>query len=174
MKKLLSLILLLLTTLLVNAQVKCLGCYIEMLNKNANGMTWENDSLKFTFVPDSYFWEVNIENKTNTTAICDWDKTLFIVNKISSNIMFGTSTPLTMNQPKGTSSIGASSIIKSPQIAPIVDYHGEEDLRHIFHKSDVKREGGSMPIRLIFPIAFNGKSKEYIFEFRVFVPQKKE
>lgn len=151
------------------AQTKCAGCFIELQNANANGMVWQNDSLKVTFVPDEYFWKIKIENKKQPTATCDWDKTIFIVDKQSSNIVFGNTNRLTMNQPKGTSQIASNTIIEKSIIpARNID---SNNIYQVFRKRWIKKHGDTH-IKIIIPIAYNDIYKDYIFDFRVFVPTK--
>ena len=169
MKQLFFIILFLLSIFSAQAQTKCAGCFIELQNANANGMVWQNDSLKVTFVPDEYFWKIKIENKKQSTATCDWDKTIFIVDKQSSNIVFGNTNRLTMNQPKGTSQIASNTIIEKSIIpARNVD---SDNIYQVFRKRWIKKHGDTH-IKIIIPIAYNEIYKDYIFDFRVFVPTK--
>lgn len=169
MKRFLLLMTLLANVCFLTAQTKCAGCYIEMQNVNANGMVWENDSLIVTFSPDEYFWNIKIENKKQPTATCDWDKTIFIVDKQSSNIVFGNTNRLIMNQSKGTSQIASNTIIEKSIIpARNID---SNNIYQVFRKRWIKKHGDTH-IKIIIPISYNNIYKDYTFDFRVFVPTK--
>lgn len=171
MKSILSYLILFFTiALCTNAQTKYGGCCIEQIAPNSNDFVWENDSLKFTFVPSNYFWKVTIENKTDTKASCLWDETLFIRGKESSGIVFNNTIGLKKNDPKGESIIPAKSQI-TKSIYPLRRWDGE--VYPVFYKKDIKKQG-DLSIRLIFPISFEEYKQDYVFSFNVFICDKKK
>ena len=153
-----------------NAQVKESGCIIEQTTPGANDMIWENDSLKFSFVPTSYFWTVRIENKTSDKIICDWDNVLFIYDKTTSGIVFDDTIELKKNDPKGTSTIVPNTILRK-DIFPIESW-GEYGLSPVFLRQLIKKWGEDK-ISIIIPIQFGQNIQEYEFTFRVYIPEKK-
>lgn len=154
----------------IDAQVKESGCIIEQTTPGANDMIWENDSLKFSFVPTSYFWTVRIENKTSNKMICDWDKVLFIYDKTTSGIVFDDTIELKKNDPKGTSIIAPNTILRK-DIFPIESW-GEYGLSPVFLRQLIKKWGEDK-ISIVIPIQFGQNTKEYEFTFRVYIPEKK-
>lgn len=148
------------------SQEKESGCFIEQTTLGANGMIWENDSIKFKVSPSNYFWNVSIENKTNSTAICDWDNTLFICNKKSSGIIFNNTIGLQKNSPKGSENIASGTII-TKKIFPVENWKGE-DIYPVFKKKYIKKEG-DMIIRLIFPVSYGEKKETYELSFRIYL-----
>jgi hypothetical protein len=125
-------------------------------------MTWENDSLMFSFNPSDYFWKVNVENKTGNKAFIQWDNALFIRNKKSSKVVFDSTIRFKMNDPLGESTIASKSEI-GKSIYP-VDLWWETEPYPVFKKKNIKKEG-DMVVRILIPVSFDGKIKDYEFNF---------
>lgn len=164
MKKIILLILISMFYTLINAQNKYSGCNIEQLTKGANGMMWENDSLKFTFIPTDYFWKITIENKTRYKASIDWDEVMFIRNKKSSKIIFDNTIRLKMNDPLGETLIASKSEILK-EIFP-VDLWWETGPYPVFKKKSLRKEG-NMNVRIIIPVSIENKKNDYEFSFLI-------
>ena len=172
MKNLFLLFAILSFCLTVKAQeYKYSGCIIEQTTPNSNGMVWENDSLKFTFTPTDMFWKIKIENKTKEKAICDWDNTMFIRNKKSSGIIFDNTIRIKKDEPKGTSVIASETEILK-EIFPLENWW-DTGAYPVFKKKSIAKEG-DMIVRLIFPISFGEKAKDYEFSFNISVITKKQ
>jgi hypothetical protein len=170
MKKISVLLFLLCACCIVNAQeYKYAGCLIEQTTPNANGMVWENDSLKFTFSPTDFFWNVKIENKTSEKVVCDWDNTLFIRNKKSSGIVFDNTIRIKKDEPKGTSIIAPGTEI-SKEIFPLENW--DMGVYSVFKKKSIAKEG-DMIVRLIFSMYQGEQAKDYEFSFNISVATKK-
>lgn len=151
-------------------EYKYAGCIIEQTTPNSNGMVWEDDSVKFTFTPTDMFWKIKIENKTNEKIICDWDNTLFIRNKKSSGIVFDNTIRINKDEPKGTSAIASETELLK-KIFPLENWWGT-GAYPVFKKKSIVKEG-DMVVRLIFPVIYGEKSKDYEFSFKISVIPKK-
>lgn len=172
MKKILLSIILACVFLTINAQQKSNGCCIEMVSPKSEGMIYENDTIKFKFDPTHLFWGITIENKTKVRMTCLWDKTVFIVDKKSSQIVFDDTRILDLNKPKGESILSPGTEL-SKSIFPLESVSKYEDKPYpVFRKSTIKNHGNTR-IRLIFPIMQNGAEREYEFEFIVSLCEKK-
>jgi hypothetical protein len=139
------------------------GCYISLINPYSSDMSWENDSIKFTFTPYTYWWNIEIENKTNNKITCLWDETLFIVKNRSSHIAFDNTLKLDIDKPKGESIIASRTDLRK-SILP-VEKAKYGTISDVFYRSDVKK--ADVPIRIIFPIKFEETIKNYEFVFNV-------
>lgn len=164
MKKIILFILISMFCTFTNAQNKYAGCSIEQLTNGANDMIWENDSLKFTFIPTDYFWKVTIENKTSFKASVNWDQVMFIRNKKSSKIIFDNTIRIKMNDPLEETPIASNSEILK-EIFP-VDLWWETGPYPVFKKKSLKKEG-DMNIRIIIPISFDNSKNDYEFSFLI-------
>lgn len=168
MKKL-ALILSIVSILGVSAQTKYAGCDIVMTTEGSSAMTWENDSIKFTFSPTDYFWKVEIENKTDGKALINWDEVVFIRNKKSSKIIFDNTSRIRMNDPLGETAIYSKSSIEK-EIFP-VDNWWETGPYPVFVKKSLNKEG-DMTVRIIFPVLFSDVKVDHEFTFLI-SPTKK-
>jgi len=155
-----------------NYPVKLSGCCITMIKPVTNQMSWENDSVKFTFKPTKTFWGVTIENKTNVKMSCIWDNALFVVNKQSSPLLFDNTLIINKSASKGESQIASKTEI-SKSIYPFESYvkDGRNYVSDLFFKAGIKYYGDTS-IRLIFPIKSGEKTREYEFEFKVSICSK--
>lgn len=152
----------LLLVLSAGAQNKVSGCYIRTAG-GANELAWENDSLKFDFLPLSYSWRVTIENKADVTAKCLWDEALFIVDKKSSPIVFETTLKLDLDKSKGETLIAPGTLIRK-DILPRENV-SDGTISIVFNKGAVKK--ADIPIKLILPVEIGGVKRDYVFDFIV-------
>lgn len=153
----------------VMAQWKTSGCIVEQTTPNADGLVWENDSIKFKFSPYTYSWGIRIENKSNISISVLWDEVLFVRAKRSSNIIFDDTIMLYIDKPKGESIIAGGTLITKSILPRDVVYNGS--ISPIFYKSTIKKEG-PMNIRLIFPVMVENQKRIYEFTFTVSLPKK--
>lgn len=171
MKNILLQFILLFACCVANAQeYKYAGCIIQQTTPNSDDMIWENDSIKFTFSPTDFFWNVKIENKTNEKITCDWDNTLFIRNKKSSGVVFDNTIRIKKEESKGKSIIASGTEI-SKRIFPVENWW-ESGAQPVFKKKSISKEG-DMTVRLMFPISYNDQPSDYEFSFNISVAHKK-
>lgn len=157
------------TTNKVMAQWKTSGCIVEQTTPNADGLVWENDSIKFKFSPYTYSWDVIIENKSNINISVLWDEVLFVIGKRSCNIIFEKTIVRNIDNPIGESFIAGGTLI-TKSILPR-DRVRDGVMSSVFEKSTVKKEG-PINIRLIFPVMIENQKRIYEFTFTVSIPKK--
>jgi hypothetical protein len=163
MKTFLVLLITLCSLSVYSQQSKVNGCYVSLIKPNSDELAWENDTLKFTFTPYTYYWNIKIENKINNKMTCLWDETLFIVKNRSSRIVFSNTLKIDVNKPKGEDILFPGTEIRK-SILPVekVQYG---TMNNIFYRSDVRK--ADVPIKLVFPIKIDETVRDYEFEFNV-------
>ena len=141
-------------------------CYIE--RENAELFNYEDNDIKFTIRPDSWSWNIQIENKTNQNMTILWDEALFVVNQQSAGFM------------SYSNHFNLLSYLISEEVIAQHSYIKKEctntTLRggFIVDNRIIKKTGEDYYIRLVFPIEVNGKLKKYEFKYRVYLINAKK
>lgn len=169
MKKAL-LILFVLITVSASGQNKVGGYCVKQTTPGADNLSWENDSINFIFYPSLDSWFIIISNKTSSSMTCLWDETLFVINGLSSPVIFNTTLNMNIYDPKGTSLIASQSTI-SKTIYPLNNYYAGQ-IHNILKRRDVKT--GDVPIRMIFPILIGDNKVTYEFSFIAYDCEKNQ
>lgn len=157
-------ILLLLVPLSVLPQTPVDGVCISLISPESKSLSWENDSISFLFQPDEYFWDVTITNKSTTNLKCLWNETLFIIEDISSHIIFDNTTMMLKNEPMPVSTVSPATKIRK-SIFPLENF-GSSAANPVFTKRIIKKYG-DRTVTLIFPVQFDQKQSSYTIKFNI-------
>lgn len=157
-----------------NAQFKTFykNIYAKFGNyENVDGkLETEVDSVFFSFKPNTEnFWELRIENGTNSKIYVDWENANIVVGKEVSPIVFSTDTKLTMNQPKKPELVLPGTYVKR-EIDQKTNYEDSYTGR-LFTKKYIKG-GYEWHVKITIPIEKNEVSKEYLFDIIIYNTKK--
>lgn len=148
------------------------NCIVEFENyvNIPEHLIYENDSIKFEFEPNTdSSWPVIITNKTSNTCTVNWENGVFERGDKSGRIIFGDDSRLTKDREKQPSKILSGSSLKKdlfPDVCVLSSI-----VAPIYYKSELRKKGAEH-LRLLLPISFNGTEKQYMFKFKIYVPEK--
>lgn len=148
------------------------NCIVEFENyvNIPENLIYENDSIKFEFKPNTdSSWPVIITNKTNTTCSVNWENGVFERGDKSGRIIFIEDSRITKDREKQPSKILSRSSLKKdlfPDVCVLSNI-----VAPIYYKSELRKKGAEH-LRLLLPISFNGIEKQYMFKFKIYVPEK--
>jgi len=140
------------------------GCCITLADPASPSLTWSNDSISFAFTPSEYFWEISISNSTSRSITCMWDEALFIINDLSSKIIFDYTTLIQKNDPLAPGIIAPGTKIKR-SIIPL-DNVGVYATNPVYTKKMIKRTGERI-VSLFVPVQAGSHRTEYKFVFKI-------
>ena len=90
--------------------------YIE--RENAETFDYKDNDIEFTIEISSRNWLITIENKTKQNMNIYWGKGTFVINKISSSILFATTRTLEPYAPPYIEKIAPESMTREKYINP--------------------------------------------------------
>lgn len=151
------------------------GCIVSMKESNQNDLTYENDSIKFSFTPDEYAWHTKITNNLGKDITVIWDKSTFILNDLSSKVIFANTLKMNIDNMIPNQDIVAGSFIQK-HIAPagiFTKRYAEPTINRKQIKKDFEATGKPHTAKIRLAFLIDGHEKKYDFNFTMKPAKKK-
>lgn len=140
------------------------GCCVNLTEPASTSLSWSDDSVSFSFTPSEYFWGVSVSNNTTSSMTCLWNETLFVINDLSSRIIFDNTMLVQKNDPLAPGIIAPKTRINK-SILPLENV-GSYATNPVYTKKIIKHSGERI-VTLIIPVQSGSIRNEYKFTFEI-------